>query len=299
MRKKALAWLLIFASLLVISGCSLQTAQQEEEGYQIYYLRRPDVDHRMTELTYETWPFGDRKGIELYELMIEAMQHPQDLLNASVFPEGVELSQITTMSNAVTVILTEQYASLPEYQQSLISAAVTLSLLSTGKIDYVKIIAAGVPRDPLTEQYFNKDSFMLNDGAVQNSALNATLYYIYRADSELVEVQSIVETDSGDVTPEAILDALFEKPGNADLKAPFEGEAQVVRAEVVDQICTLDLLVNEDVGFELIDIYAVVNTLCNHPNIDGVILTINGMYLSEYGFDDLDDVLRADQSWVS
>lgn len=297
--KRWIAGLLSAAMLLSLFGCVPQQEEQDDTGAQkVYYIRKPDVDHQAMELTYETQRFGSLKGIDLYTEIIDSMMNPQDLADQSAIPDTVELQQIVSMGNMVIVTFSEGYSQLPEIEKSMVAAAVTLSLCSSGKADYVKIISSAVPRSPMEEKYYNKDSFMLDDSAIQYSALGVTLYYIHKVDSKLIEVQRVVKTETGDVTPAMVLDALLTKPGSTDMRAPFDGAAQVGKADVEDAVCQLDLIVGEGAKFGLVDVYAVVNTLCNHPNINCVQMTIDGRKLSEYGIEDCDGILSLNLDYV-
>lgn len=279
--KKWTLILLLTGMLCLLAGCSQQTAEEEEGGYQIWYISQND-----TSLGYERKEVAEGTAEEMTESFLELLRTPpSDEGLKSPFPESVKVEGIQLEQNQLYLDLSMEYLELVGTYEVLCRAAIVKTLSQVPGVEYVGFRVADQPilnADGSAVGLMTADQFIESAGERPATYQTAelTLYYANETGDKLVPMYVTLEYDSNITLEKLIVEQLIAGP-------PFEGAYPTVPAETKlvsiasrDGICYVNL--NEgflESGYnvaESIPVYSIVNSLIENTTCQKVQFSING-----------------------
>ena len=205
--KKWTLILLLTGMLCLLAGCSQQTAEEEEGGYQIWYISQND-----TSLGYERKEVAEGTAEEMTESFLELLRTPpSDEGLKSPFPESVKVEGIQLEQNQLYLDLSMEYLELVGTYEVLCRAAIVKTLSQVPGVEYVGFRVADQPilhADGSAVGLMTADQFIESAGERPATYQTAelTLYYANETGDKLVPMYVTLEVSqslrSSSVSPE-------------------------------------------------------------------------------------------------
>lgn len=291
MRKRILS--LLCALLLLLTGC-VRGGEEESGAYEVYFAAPlPDS--------------GTDSPVQGPAVQWETRRLPQDadvlsalvecLLSGPVsdglrspFPDGVYQVSAPTLTDGVCEVdLSERYGGLSGVDLTIADYCIALTLCQVKGVEAVSILVEGEPISYRDHQFLRESDAVLSSAEDEPVYLSADLCFLREEGGLAVEHRELL-VPSGSSPESVLLQALLAGPETEGLSAPLSGEARVIDLWVNDSgICYL----NFDAAFlsdqpasasqARLTLYAIVNTLCQLPNVDAVAFLVEGESIPDYG----------------
>lgn len=291
MRKRILS--LLCALLLLLTGC-VRGGEEESGAYEVYFAAPlPDS--------------GTDSPVQGPAVQWETRRLPQDadvlsalvecLLSGPVsdglrspFPDGVYQVSAPTLTDGVCEVnLSERYGGLSGVDLTIADYCIALTLCQVEGVEAVSILVEGEPISYRDHQLLRESDAVLSSAEDEPVYLSADLCFLREEGGLAVEHRELL-VPSGSSPESVLLQALLAGPETEGLSAPLSGEARVIDLWVNDSgICYL----NFDAAFlsdqpasasqARLTLYAIVNTLCQLPNVDAVAFLVEGESIPDYG----------------
>ncbi len=291
MRKRILS--LLCALLLLLTGC-VRGGEEESGAYEVYFAAPlPDS--------------GTDSPVQGPAVQWETRRLPQDadvlsalvecLLSGPVsdglrspFPDGVYQVSAPTLTDGVCEVdLSERYGGLSGVDLTIADYCIALTLCQVKGVEAVSILVEGEPISYRDHQFLRESDAVLSSAEDEPVYLSADLCFLREEGGLAVEHRELL-VPSGSSPESVLLQALLAGPETESLSAPLSGEARVIDLWVNDSgICYL----NFDAAFlsdqpasasqARLTLYAIVNTLCQLPNVDAVAFLVEGESIPDYG----------------
>ncbi|MGN8968519.1 GerMN domain-containing protein [Intestinimonas sp. HCP28S3_D6] len=291
MRKRILS--LLCALLLLLTGC-VRGGEVESGAYEVYFAAPlPDS--------------GTDSPVQGPAVQWETRRLPQDadvlsalvecLLSGPVsdglrspFPDGVYQVSAPTLTDGVCEVdLSERYGGLSGVDLTIADYCIALTLCQVKGVEAVSILVEGEPISYRDHQLLRESDAVLSSAEDEPVYLSADLCFLREEGGLAVEHRELL-VPSGSSPESVLLQALLAGPETEGLSAPLSGEARVIDLWVNDSgICYL----NFDAAFlsdqpasasqARLTLYAIVNTLCQLPNVDAVAFLVEGESIPDYG----------------
>lgn len=290
MRERILSML---CALLLLAGCA-PAGDGESGDYEVYFAAAlPDS--------------GAGDPVQGPAVQWEARRLPQnaDVLSGLVecllsgpvsdglrspFPDGVYQRSAPTLSDGVCEVdLSERYGGLSGVDLTIADYCIALTLCQVEGVEAVSILVEGEPISYRDHQLLRESDAVLSSAEDEPVYLSADLYYLRQEGGLAVEHRELL-VPSGSAPQSVLLQALLSGPQTEGLSAPLTGQARVIDLWVDDGgIC----YINFDAAFlsqqptsashARLTLYAIVNTLCQLPNVDAVAFLVEGESIPDYG----------------
>ncbi len=294
--------LLMALILAAVAGCSAsQTdpAAEDENAYGIkaYYIYDSGLSVPRSPLSSETVYIDEPDNVEAaIDELFALLRSPKNSGSTSSIPDSVTVKS-SLEGDTLTVDFSIGFMVMPRFDQVLTVSAVCLTMLQLPQITFVKVKCDGDMIEPFGDAHFTEDSFILRDDVGAVDIVPVTLYYVDNGRKLTVEVVNIsIETQA--LSAPSVIYLLMQTPSGSQLKPPLSGNATVNSITISGKICSLDIDLPVSVRPAIIDIYSIVNTLCDNTDVDGVLITFNGMKPSDWNIFGCDGVLTADPSYT-
>lgn len=291
MRKRILS--LLCALLLLLTGC-VRGGEEESGAYEVYFAAPlPDS--------------GTDSPVQGPAVQWETRRLPQDadvlsalvecLLSGPVsdglrspFPDGVYQVSAPTLTDGVCEVdLSERYGGLSGVDLTIADYCIALTLCQVKGVEAVSILVEGEPISYRDHQLLRESDAVLSSAEDEPVYLSADLCFLREEGGLAVEHRELL-VPSGSSPESVLLQALLAGPETEGLSAPLSGEARVIDLWVNNSgICYL----NFDAAFlsdqpasasqARLTLYAIVNTLCQLPNVDAVAFLVEGESIPDYG----------------
>lgn len=291
MRKRILS--LLCALILLLTGC-VRGGEEESGAYEVYFAAPlPDS--------------GTDSPVQGPAVQWETRRLPQDadvlsalvecLLSGPVsdglrspFPDGVYQVSAPTLTDGVCEVdLSERYGGLSGVDLTIADYCIALTLCQVKGVEAVSILVEGEPISYRDHQFLRESDAVLSSAEDEPVYLSADLCFLREEGGLAVEHRELL-VPSGSSPESVLLQALLAGPETEGLGAPLSGEARVIDLWVNDSgIC----YVNFDAAFlsdrpasasqARLTLYAIVNTLCQLPNVDAVAFLVEGESIPDYG----------------
>jgi len=250
-----------------------------EGAYSLYYLSA-DANEIVP---YDYMP-KQRKAASLVEEFMEklAMQ-PADDLCMETIPRYIILQDYSLEKKQLSLYFNELYSNLPIDREVLTRAAIVRTLTQIQGVECVYFYVAEKPLKDAMGKYvgmMTADSFVENVGRQINiiSPQNITLYRPTEDGLNLIKVTKQVYTSNTYSAEKLIITHLMESDDK--YKSVISEGTKLISISTMDGVC----FVNFDSGFlaqdymlsEEVIIYAIVNSLCELPNVNKVQILVNG-----------------------
>lgn len=289
MRKRILSML---CALLLLTGCA--PAGEEGNDYEVYFAAAlpdsgTDDPVQGPAVQWETRRLPQDADV-LSDLVECLLSGPASDGLRSPFPDGVyQLSAPTLTDGVCEVNLSERYGGLSGVDLTIADYCIALTLCQVEGVESVSILVEGEPISYRNHQLLRESDAVLSSAEDEPVYLSADLYYLRQEGGLAVEHRELL-VPSGSAPEAVLLQALLSGPETEGLSAPLTGEARVIDLWVDDGgIC----YVNFDAAFlsqqpasasqARLTLYAMVNTLCQLPNVDAVAFLVEGESIPDYG----------------
>ena len=284
-RRKAAAFLVLTLLTVFLSACqanSGQTAesQEQQEGYQIYYLDTNETT--ISSVSYE--PEGEETEELIDEFLEQLSTVPEDTELAVTLPQGVSVASYELTEGVLSLHFDTAYQEMNKLREILCRAAVVRTLCQIPKVEYVSFLIGDNPLLDSKETPIgpmNADSFVENPGSSVDLTVNTvTLYFANAGGDRLVEETVSIRSNSNVSVERLVVEQLIRGPLTEGAYPTIPPETKLVSISTKDGIC----YVNLDNGFlaqgydvtEAVPIYSIVNSLTAIPGITRVQILING-----------------------
>ena len=286
MKKRLLA--AFCALLLLLSGCAPtltgQAGAAAGQGRTLTVYRLA-ADRRSGELTgQELCPLPAGAGSEL-QAAVELFASPSGTEGLTcALPAGVTVEDWTLENGVVTLTLTEAFLDAPPMDRTAGALCAALTLCGLEGVDQVSVAAGGrtlfsglVPADALLRDT-DKDAFVRQ-------------LRLYFADDEgrylASEYHSLTLAEDADAD-RYVMEELLRGPYSAELKSALPAGTELLSCATEDGICTVDLSAAFYEGRpmtaqgERLAVYSIVDSLTALPQVDSVVLLVEGRPVDTY-----------------
>lgn len=132
----------------------------------------------------------------------------------------------------------------------------------------------------------------------------AVLYFASNSVNKLASEKRTVFYENKEDVYEAVIEALIKGPETDKCSVSINRDTIVNSVKVNDKVATVDFtssFTKYNTGGstkELLCLYSVVNTLCEFPEIDEVLITVDGKLISTFGQFDMSEPYTADTGLI-
>ena len=291
MRERILS--MLCALFLLLSGCAAPGGG-EEEGWLVYFaapLPASETDDPVQgpAVLWETRRLPQDADV-LSGLVECLLSGPVSEDLRSPFPDGVyQRSEPVLTDGVCQVDLSERYGGLSGVDLTIADYCIALTLLQVEGVEAVSILVEGEPISYRDHQLLRESDIILSSAEDEPVYLSADLCFLREEGGLAVERRELL-IPSGAAPEEVLLQALLSGPETDGLSLPIPADARLIDLWVnEDGIC----YVNFDAAFlsgsgaapgrDRLLLYAIVNTLCQLPNVDAVFLLVEGESVEEFG----------------
>lgn len=285
-----------FLSLFLI-GMLTACGGDEKEKMSVFQIYR--IDEEATGLVseeYETVIYKQNTVDTIQKLLGQLQTSGSSKRDKNPIEPQVEISDFLIKETQLSLYFTATYNNKTGIDEILARAAIVKTLCQIPGIDYVEFY---VEDQPLTLSgnavgLMNQDTFVdeLNP-EFKEQKKQVTLYFAQERGEALMAVSADVTYNAAEPLAQLLLEKLIGGPEelvNAEEYnlIPTVPPGTVVNSVTIrDNICYVDL--SKDFMGMLsgvksdVTVYAIVNTLCELPNVSQVQFTINGEQWEKYG----------------
>ncbi|MGI6007766.1 MAG: GerMN domain-containing protein [Ruminococcus sp.] len=269
----------LFLLMLLLSGCAVQSEEEQTEGYQLYY-----VNTEKTKVIGETVQFDD-SGDLLQQMAEMLFGQPLGEAQTRLLPENVEFLDYQMTDGVLMLNFSQGYQEMNRTEEILIRASAVKTFIQVPDVKSVGILVEG---SPLTDSYGEEIAPMTDESFVENSGkeINAyqhahlTLYFANENGDRLVKEARSVYYSTSMPLERVIVEQLLKGPQEADHYPTIPGETQILGVTVADGVCYVnldktfsDMALNQQ---EEIPIYSITNSLVESGSVTEVQIAING-----------------------
>ena len=269
-----------------LSGCARKEASSPQTSaeagrYDIYYS---DTDNTGL-VTRPYRPKSETFDGILRELLEQFRYAPDDEV-ISALPGGVSINSYSMGVDDLTVDFNASYLGLNNVQEVLARAGIVKTLV---QLPGVRNVSVTVDSQPLTEPDgtvvgpMNADTFVESQGNEINSYRHADLklYFADQAGDQLIEEERGALFSSNLIPERVVVENVLQGPQDSGLRAVCYQDVPINNVFVDKGICVVDLggRINDESGMSIdpeVVLYAIVNSLMDSCEIEGVRLEIDG-----------------------
>lgn len=283
---KRRAGCLVLAVLLVVllcQGCSGQKSEDDSSKKSEYYIYCINVDgEQLEKAKYAPAATSGDEGISEFLSAIKEYPVKKDFISA--IPENVTINSYSFDKSILTVDFSAAYVQMNTTKEVLCRGACVLTLTQLSGVSQVVFTVEGTP---LTDSAGNSIGPMTSDTFIDNSSASVNQYTIstmnlYFADSSgSALIKKAVDVRHSNNTPIAkiIVQQLMKTPPEGCYPV-IPTEAKLLGVSIREGVC----YVNFDSGFleqdyntsDLVQIYAVVDSIIDGAGVSRVQISING-----------------------
>ena len=281
MKKRGQILLVALLALWGLWACQQAPTEEQEEGYQIYYINKEE-----TTVVSEEIPEPEGSQEEQLEQMVEALrQAPEDPSYKRALPDTVNLEKYRLENGQLYLYFDSAYLKMSKVYEVLCRAAVVRTLCQLPQVDYVAFFVndqslADSNQTPVG--LMNAELFIENTGEQINSYNSVTLelYFANATGDKLVKERDNFNYSSNMSLEKLVVEQLIKGPVSEHAYPTIPPETKILSITTKDGIC----YVNLDEGFlgqgydvtEQVPVYSIVNTLSELSGVNKVQILING-----------------------
>lgn len=295
---KFLSSLMILVILMSLTACDKKTPENNpdsfEGGYRIYYITTD-----ATEIVPVNYEPKAKKTVDLVEEFMDKLStSPSDNTLIETLPGYIFLQKYSLEKKQLSLYFNELYSNLPIDREVLTRAAIVRTLTQLQGVECVYFYVSDKPLKDAMGKFvgmMTADSFVENVGRQINNitSQNITLYLPTEDGLNLVKVNKTVYASNTYSAEKLVITNLMKNDDK--YKSVIAAGTKLISVSTMDGVC----FVNFDSGFltqdymlsEEVIIYAIVNSLCELPNINKVQISVNGdtdlVYRDEMTLQDL------------
>ena len=284
---------MLCALLLLLSGCAAPGGG-EEEGWLVYFAAPLPVSETDDPVQGPAVLWETRRlpqGADVLSGLVECLlSGPVGEGLRSPFPDGVyQRSEPVLTDGVCQVDLSERYGGLSGVDLTVADYCIALTLLQVEGVEAVSILVEGAPISYRDHQLLRESDIILSSAEDEPVYLSADLCFLREEGGLAVERRELL-IPSGSAPEEVLLQALLSGPESDGLSLPVPAGARLIDLWVnEDGICYVNFDAaflsgsGEAPGRDRLLLYAIVNTLCQLPNVDAVFLLVEGESVEEFG----------------
>ena len=280
---KFICVLMILVMLMSLTACDKKTVENNpdsfEGGYRIYYLTTD-----ATEIVPVVYEPKAKKTVDLVEEFMDKLStSPSDNALLETLPGYIFLQKYSLEKKQLSLYFNELYSNLPIDREVLTRAAIVRTLTQLQGVECVYFYVSDKPLKDAMGKFvgmMTADSFVENVGRQINNitSQNITLYFPTEDGLNLVKVNKTVYASNTYSAEKLVITNLMKNDDK--YKSVIAACTKLISVSTMDGVC----FVNFDSGFltqdymlsEEVIIYAIVNSLCELPNINKVQISVNG-----------------------
>lgn len=282
----------MLCALLLLTGCA-PGGGEGNGSYQVYFAAHLPGDTAAEPIRGPAVQWETRRlpqDADVLSGLVECLlSGPVSDGLRSPFPDGVYQRSAPTLTDGVCEVdLSEHYGGLSGVDLTIADYCIALTLCQVEGVDAVSILVEGEPISYRDHQLLRESDAVLSSAEDEPVYLSADLYYLRQEGGLAVEHRELL-VPSGSAPEQVLLQALLEGPESEELSLPMPDQTSVIDLWVNDSgTC----YVNFNAAFlsgrptsasqSRLLLYAVVNTLCQLPNVDNVFLLVEGESVSDY-----------------
>jgi germination protein M len=277
------AFLILSLFLMTCTSACSREQKPDEDSIQVYYVNPSETGIMST--TYTLKADNDDIMDAIAELLELLKTMPDRLQYEAPISGDIELIGYSLNDRLLTLNFNSKYYNLDRTLEILDRAAIVRTFTQIEGVEYVSFQIEGTP---LTDKAGNiignmsSDTFVYNVGNEINTyeKVELHLYFATEDGQKLKPVYRSVVYNSNISMERLAVEQVISGP-NADIAYPTISKDSKVRStNVKDGVCYVDFdnaFVNQPnkVSVE-VAIYSIVNTLTELPNINKVVLSVNG-----------------------
>lgn len=202
-----------------------------------------------------------------------------------MLPTYVDIPEVEVKSGIATLKFQISYAGIPKITEIVTRAGIVKTLCQLEAVDSVEIYCNGQPllgKDGLPVGRMHPDDFIDSSEKDSNyeKKLRTTLYFANAEGNALIGEFAELTYHGTESEAEAVIMGLFAGPKREHSTEVIPEKTKLLHVEVKDGICTVNLnsafLSKRKEITEETAVYALVNSLCEIPEIYRVNFLING-----------------------
>lgn len=273
--------ILLILCVSVICGCGKEKSVESDGGFKIYYLNKSE--NKLMSVGYTLKNDETDKAVEEVADRLSKVSKKINYINA--LPEGVKIKGYEINDNTLSMSFSMEYLTMKKSREIMCRAAIVLTMTQIKGIDYVSFSVENEPLKNSTGENIGPmkaADFVDSAGSSINSYQNVeiTLFFGNSGGDKLVE-QKFSKIYSENVSMERyIVDSLIKGPGDSEMTRTVSEQTKVISVTTKDGICYVNLggtFLSDtlDVTDE-VEIYSIVNSLCELTNVSKVQFSIDG-----------------------
>lgn len=277
--------LLIGIFILSLSGC--KSGEKAAQKYKIY-----DLNAEKNAIVYEYVKIKNNDKKKMAQDLIAEMSKKSKDSNKirPILPSfSYQNIKYDDENKNLTISFDRNYYTLSEFEEILVRASITLTML---QIKGIEEVTFNVEHEPLkladgkVVGAMDKSSFVIsltgNDSVYQTA--NLLLYYPREDGKGLITEKRNVSYASNLSLERVVIKNLSKKPEKRGAIPTLDDKVQILNINVADGVCYLNLSSNfmENLSDEALKIrvYSIVNSLCNLERVNRVQISVGGENLS-------------------
>jgi len=280
MKQRIYCLVAILICMCCLGGCGRKD-NSADEGFKLYYLNKDE--NKLVPVGYDMK--SDAQAEQITEVL-EAVTKVSDKINCvNAMPEEVKLDKWEMNETNLTLSFSVEYLNMKKTREIMCRAALVLTLSQIEGIDYVTF---NIGQEPLKDSagepvgMMKAGDFVDSSGSSINTYENVDviLYFGNESGDKLVE-----KNDNGiyskNISKERyILDKLIKGPDKEGLVRTVPANTKIISVSTKDGICYVNLdstFLTETVDVsDEVEIYSIVNSLCELTTVNKVQFSING-----------------------
>ncbi len=277
------------AILLVITGCQKVAPPKVVPSFTFYY--------QMAEVQFQT-PDGALGGevremdvdtMELEELLALYLQGPISDDYVSPFPASLSVEEFQLQNGVLSLTFSDSFSQLTGVRLSVATACITKTFLQLDTVDAILISTESGMISNQGSRMFVAEDFLYEDKSDQLFEETVILYFADVNNQYLVSETRNAWFISREDIPAYVVGELLRGPATSAARSTMPENAKLRSVYVEDGICTVDLS-KEFLGRRylnteeaLVTLYALVNSLTELEEIEGVRILVEGAPLQKFG----------------
>lgn len=264
------------AALLLLSGCLFRTSGAKDPTVGIYRISTDDSPSQLLTAETVTYQAG---GNVLDTVRTSLNADPQAGGMKKAFPVGVELQSCTVSGGVATAVMSAPFAQLVGIDRILAEYALTCTLMELDNVMSVNIVCLGETE----AEGLTADDAVLADVGYEGCDRIVKLFAPDAAGSALDCRTVTLRCGKDDDIVQLALRQEFV------LLSSVPDTTQILSVTNENGRCTVDLseelfaVEPDSAAYARLVIGAICNTLAHLPNINSVVLEVNGREMTSYG----------------
>ena len=300
--KRMLALLLIAAMMLALGAC-VSKQETRVNPISFFYKNREVSFDSEYGVVYPLAVDLDDRNIAIAELISRYLEGPDEDFLECPFPPGTVLYECTWIDGLLTIILSNEFASLSTLDLTIAMGCLTMTMTQIEGVDAVIVDTVdknlSFRKEPMTPEDF---VFLVQGNDASETTVH--LYFSDYSNRYLLLDSRTVHLQDAESLPMVILNELLQGPSGSNLFSVLPAGTKVLDVQINDGVCMVDFSSHffddrpKSALKEHLVVYSVVNTLTELENVDAVQFLVEGQRMGQYVNLDLSQPIYRDETAV-